>query len=411
MRPPVHQLEYFVAVAEEQQFTRAAERLHIAQPSVSAQVRQLERSLGTALFHRGPGPVTLTGAGRAILPLARRVLSDLGELIDVIDELDALKRGHVAIGATPSLSATLLPSVLGGFRRRYPGVRLTVTEQGSLHLVDGLEAGVLDVALAILPLKRPTLESLPLATEELVVVTSQGHDLAHRRAVAIADLRDVPLVMFRDGYDLRTSTLAAFSQVGLEPHIAVEGGEMAGVLALVAEGVGAAVVPSIVAIDPRLHVSRIRTPKLTRTIGLVRRQDREPLRAAATLFGEITKSLEDSGWARACSDGPPAPPSSLSVSLRRRRIVRPEARHRLAQAMFWRDSSGRLASRPDVVRRCGYSRLRLPQLCSGSDDMSQASEVGGYPRRHVPPARRLARTRSAVGIVAISSARPRACSR
>ncbi|MHB8330413.1 MAG: LysR family transcriptional regulator [Acidimicrobiales bacterium] len=296
MRPPAHQLEYFVAVAEEKQFTRAAERLHIAQPSVSAQIRQLERFLGTPLFHRGPGPVTLTDAGQAILPLARRVLSELGEVVDVIDDLDALRRGHVAIGATPSLSATLLPSVLGRFRRRHPGVRLTMTEQGSLHLVDELESGVLDVALAILPLNRPTLESVSLATEELVVVTSHDHELAHRRSVGIADLRDVPMVMFRDGYDLRTSTLVAFSQLGLDPHIAVEGGEMAGVLALVAEGVGAAVVPSIVAIDPRLHVLRIRTPRLTRTIGLVRRQDREPSRAAAALFAEITKSLEDSGW-------------------------------------------------------------------------------------------------------------------
>ncbi|MHB8328575.1 MAG: LysR family transcriptional regulator substrate-binding protein [Acidimicrobiales bacterium] len=95
------------------------------------------------------------------------------------------------------------------------GPRASRATQGSPHLVDGLESGVL--ALAILPLNRPTLESVTLATEELVVVTSHDHPLAHRRSVEIADLRDVPMVMFRDGYDLRTATLAAFGQLGLEP--------------------------------------------------------------------------------------------------------------------------------------------------------------------------------------------------
>src|SRR5580698_2625048 len=101
MRPPAHQLEYFVAVAEEGQFTRAAERLHVAQPSISAQIRRLEKTLGAPLFHRGPGPVTLTDAGQALLPLARRVLADLAEVVQGVADLESLQRGRVAIGATP----------------------------------------------------------------------------------------------------------------------------------------------------------------------------------------------------------------------------------------------------------------------------------------------------------------------
>jgi DNA-binding transcriptional LysR family regulator len=202
----------------------------------------------------------------------------------------------VAIGATPSLSATLLPSILGPFHSRYPGVGLTVTEQGSRPLVDGIESGALDLALAILPWHRPALQTVALAIEELVVVTALGHPLARRRRIDIAQLAQVPMVMFRDGYDLRTATLGAFRDVGLEPTVAVEGGELGSVLALVAAGVGAAIIPSIVAADPRLHALRLGAPTLTREIGLIRHVDRQPSRAADALGAGIVALLSEHGW-------------------------------------------------------------------------------------------------------------------
>jgi len=309
MRPPLHQLEYFVAVAEDRHFTRAAERLHVAQPSVSAQIRQLERTLGTQLFHRAPGKVTLTDAGELLLPLARRALADIEELVDGVTELDSLHRGRVAIGATPSLSTTLLPAALARFHQRHPGVALAVTEQGSRRLVHGLESGELDVALAILPLHQPLLESVTLAVEELVVVTSTHHPLAARRRIEIADLSEVPLVMFRDGYDLKTVTLSVCHEAGFDPVVALEGGEMDGVLALVGAGLGAAIVPSIVAsAHPDLHRLRVRSPSLRREIGLVHRGDRPLSRAAAALSSEIPDLLASRGW-------PSRPPPGLQLTV------------------------------------------------------------------------------------------------
>ncbi|MBV8461720.1 MAG: LysR family transcriptional regulator, partial [Acidimicrobiales bacterium] len=177
MLPSVAQLRFFLAVAEEGQFTRAADRLHVAQPSVSAQIRRLEGLLRTPLFHRGPGPVTLTDAGAALLPIARRIVGDLASIEDELAGLDELLRGHVAVGATPSLSATLLPSVLGRFHRLYPGVVIRVSEDGSPQLLEELHAGTLDLALAIAPVPAKGLASVPLAEEELVVVTTPDHPL------------------------------------------------------------------------------------------------------------------------------------------------------------------------------------------------------------------------------------------
>lgn len=297
MRPAIHQLEYFVAVAEEGQFTRAAARLHVAQPSVSAQVRQLELMLGTSLFHRGSGPVALTDAGEALLPLARRVLTDVGELVNEVAEVEGLRRGHVGIGATPSLSATLLPVALGRFHAAHPEVSIAVSEQGSTHLLMGLASCELDLALAVLPVHEQGIERTVLAIEELVVAIRTDHPLASRKRIGIRDLADIPLVMFRDGYDLRTTTLTAFGEAGLAPRIAVEGGEMGSVISLAAEGLGAAIIPSIVAItDSRLHVLRLERPSLTREISLVSRLDRRPSNAASALADEIIRSLTNHGW-------------------------------------------------------------------------------------------------------------------
>lgn len=304
----LHQLRYFVAVAEDRHFTRAASRLGVAQPSVSSQVRKLEAALGARLFDRGPGGVTLTQAGEVLLPLARRVLADLEEAADLVRELDSLGRGRLNIGATPSLSTVLLPAALARFHAAHPAVSVGLFEEGSGGLVARLESGEVELALVILPLRQPWLDTVPLASEELVLVAAPGHALAGRESLEVGELRQVPLVMFREGYDLRTSTFAACNGAGFDPLLATEGGEMDGVLALVAAGIGAAVVPSIVAArHPELRTVRFRPAELRRTIGLARRRDRSVSRAAAAFRAEVEALLTGPGW-------PGETPAGLTLS-------------------------------------------------------------------------------------------------
>src|SRR2546428_9179535 len=245
----LHQLRYFVAVAEERHFTKAARNLRVAQPSVSRAIRVLEEELGTPLFHRMKGNVALTPAGEIFLPWARRVLADVDGAAGEVRELADLRRGRLAVGATPSLTITLLPPALARFHRNFPGIALVLHEAGSRDLVRELEQGALDIALVILPMRHEILETTPLLREELVVAVAPHSPFAARKTIAIAELKGVPLVMFRDGYDLRAATLAACRRAGFEPVFALEGGGMGGVLRLAAAGVGVAVVPSLV-IDP-----------------------------------------------------------------------------------------------------------------------------------------------------------------
>src|SRR5438067_3097278 len=213
----IGQLRAFLAVAESRHFTRAARELGIAQPSVSAHVRRLEADVGAELFQRTKGKVSLTPAGETLLPFARRVIADVDAATAELREVGGLARGRITLGATPSLAATLLPPVLARFHAAYPGIELAMREAGSRDLVAALEEGTVDIALVILPVRGEALETQPLLREELVLAVARSHPLASRRTIAIGDLRNVPLVMFRERYDLHASTEASCRRWGQEP--------------------------------------------------------------------------------------------------------------------------------------------------------------------------------------------------
>ncbi len=280
----LQQLRYVVTVADERRFTRAAERLHVAQPSISAAVAALEHELGTPLFHRDRAEVTLTGAGEVFLPWARQVLADCEAGVDAVKDLLGLRRGRLTLGATPSLTTNLLPPVLADFHATHPGVEITVHEAGSGDLVDRLGKGEMDLAVVILPVDRPWVECQPLMDEELVLAVEASHPLAGRDCIGVRELEQVPLVMFKDGYDLREATLLACRQAGFTPVMAMQGLEMDGALALAAAGVAAAVVPaSVVDGKGSLRAVPFSDAVLKRTVGLASRRDR-PFSPAAQAF-------------------------------------------------------------------------------------------------------------------------------
>ncbi|MGG7574453.1 LysR family transcriptional regulator [Streptomyces sirii] len=293
----LQQLRYFTAVADTRHFTRAAEREHVAQPSLSQQIRSLERELGAELFHRARGHITLTDAGETLLPLARRILADTETARREVQEVAQLRRGRLRLGAPPSLCASLVPDVLSAFHATYPGVDLFVTEDGSQDLVRALADGELDLALIITPLpdQAPALATSDLLREELVVVSAPDRSAppgGRRTRIRVEDLRGRPLAMFRRGYDLREFTTAACRAAGFEPTFTVEGGEMDAVLGFVRAGLGIAVVPSMVAERSGLRVTRFATPGMHRVISVAHRGDVSPPRAARELERILRQRLE-----------------------------------------------------------------------------------------------------------------------
>jgi DNA-binding transcriptional LysR family regulator len=287
----LRQLEYVLAVADERSFTRAAARLHLAQPSLSRQVKLIERELGVPLFDRGPGQavVSLTSDGAALLPFIRRVVADAEATGAEARALRGMARGRLSVGATPSLITRVLAPALVEFHASHPGIELLVVEAGSRQLVPQLASGEVDLALVVLPVTDPLVATAPLFDDPLVLAVAPGHPLAGRHHVDVGDLHGLSLVMFREGYDLRSVTLAACRAAGAEPHLVSQGGEMDGVLAFVAAGLGAAVVPAIaLPSDHRVTAVPFTDPGIRRTVALAQRNDRALARPARALADQLT---------------------------------------------------------------------------------------------------------------------------
>ncbi|GAA2194303.1 LysR family transcriptional regulator [Micromonospora lupini] len=283
----LHQLRYFVAVAEVRHFTQAADIVGITQPSLSKQIHALETDLGAPLFERVRGNIALTAAGEVLLPLATRILADVETATREVQELVGLRRGRVRLGATPSLATSLAPPVLRRFRDAHPTVDLRVEEGGSQDLVRNLLRGDLDLALIIMPAQGadPGLRVDPILRESLVVASVEEVPTASPTGeLRITDLRDQPMVMFREGYDLRDATIQACREAGFEPTFAVDGGEMDAVLSFVEAGLGIALVPGIVlARRPGVRITPLAPPGVRRTIAVARRRDVVPTHAGREL--------------------------------------------------------------------------------------------------------------------------------
>jgi DNA-binding transcriptional LysR family regulator len=300
----MHQLTYFESVSRHLHFTRAAEELNVAQPSVSQQIRKLENELGAPLFHRMKRHVTLTEAGKTFLPHARAVLQRLEEARLEVQELSGLRKGTLAVGAPPSAGTHLLPRALASFSRRHPGIALSFREAGSRTLVSLLEEGELDLAVVIQPIRHRALETEPLMEEELLLAVPRHHHLANGRPdqrVRLAQLRQEPFVLLREGaYDLRDQTLAACRRAGFDPLVALDGGEMDSMLRFVAAGIGLAILPEMVLsdVDPEDGLVALRRlqPRLTRSLVIARRRDRY-FSAAAREFTSVLVDAAGGGGA------------------------------------------------------------------------------------------------------------------
>lgn len=287
-------LRYFVTVAEERHFGRAAARLHMAQPPLSQQIRRLEADLGVELLSRTTRRVDLTAAGEAYLERARAILAAVDTAADEARRVAAGTVGHVTIGCVGSATYSLLPALSRRLAADLPGVEFSFRgEMLVADQLDALRAGTIDVALLRPPVADGSLTVRTLRAERLVVALPSGHALAARRRLRVADLAEADLIVHSAGrrsamYDV---VRRLFADAGEAPRIRHEVGETSTLVTLVAGGLGVAVVPepvSALALAGVAYVPLVR-PAVTVELAVAHRTDRTepPLLRTLEVLGEL----------------------------------------------------------------------------------------------------------------------------
>ncbi len=239
-------LRYFVTVAEELHFGRAAEKLHMSQPPLSMQIQALEKELGVTLLNRTQRHVSLTQAGHTLLQEARQILSRVDQAVSMARRAGRGEIGELAIGFISVADYNILPIVLREFRRRYPLVNLTLRELTSDAQVEDLVSGRIDVGLMLPPISAPALESVSILREPLIAALPQRHPLARRAGkISLSSLADAPFILFprHMAPGLYDDVVSFCRAAGFSPRVEQEAIQMQTIVSLVSAELGVALIP------------------------------------------------------------------------------------------------------------------------------------------------------------------------
>lgn len=248
MRPELElrHLWYFLAVAEELSFSRAAARVGIAQPPLSQQIQKLEALLGCALFDRGGRRVRLTSAGTLLVTEARRILADAEHATQLLRRAGRGETGTLTIGFWPSTLFSPLPAAIRLYRERFPGVAVRLREVFPPDHVEALRAGVIDLAILREPAPVDGIAEVPVLVEPFVAVVPADHRLARRRVIAVSVLADEPFVLFprETAPGLHSKLLDLCRAAGFEPRVLQEAEAWHTIISLVEAGIGVSLIPA-----------------------------------------------------------------------------------------------------------------------------------------------------------------------
>ena len=286
MNMTLRQVRAFVVVARFSSFTRAADLLHLTQPALTVQIRQLEQALGVKLFDRSTRAVELTRTGRELLPVLERLLGEFDAVVVSTREMAAMRYGTVRMAALPSVAATVLPPLIARFKQRHPHIRITVRDSVGERINAMVREEIVDFGIGSDVEPDAELETVPLFEDEMRAVVPASHPLGKQTEVMLDRLIEEPLILMDTGSSVRSLVDRAFADRG---HLAVPAYEvtyMSTAIGLVRAGLGITILPSTaieLRLDPNIRSPCIREPVLRRSITLVLKVGRSLPPAAEAL--------------------------------------------------------------------------------------------------------------------------------
>lgn len=242
------QLQYALQIAAEKNFSRAAEKLHIAQPSLSQQLSKLEKEIGVMLFQRSTNSVELTHAGSVFIEKAQKILDMTSQLKKEMDDISQMRRGKLVVGSLPITGSHILPLVLPVFQAQYPEIEIVLVEEPTAVLEKLTSNGQTDIALLTIPFQEPSLAYQTLIEEEIKLAVPSQHSFAdYRQPIAIEQLKDQPFIVLKKGQGFRQIAFELCERAGFQPRIVFESSNIETVQSLVATGMGVAFIPNMIA--------------------------------------------------------------------------------------------------------------------------------------------------------------------
>jgi DNA-binding transcriptional LysR family regulator len=293
----MHQLRYFVAVAHAGNFSRAAERCFVSQPSLSQQIKKLEKDLDQRLFDRLGRKAVLTDAGRLLLDRATAILAAVDDAEQRLKDFDQLEGGCLAIGAIPTVAPYLFPATLKRFLPLCPRVDLTVHEDLTRHLLEAVAGGELDLALVALPVADDRLAAEALHTEPLLLALPPRHRLLRHKSITVEALQAERLIVLDEMHCLGEQVLSFCNEKGCH-RIACRSTQLSTVQHLIAMGQGVSILPAMATRQerhPRLAYRELPAPQRTRTLAAVWHKHRYHSVAAERFLGQLKAVLAGLG--------------------------------------------------------------------------------------------------------------------
>jgi len=269
----LRQLEYFQMVCRLNNMTRAAERLHVAQPAISVAIQKLESEMGVQLFERSQKQFTLTAEGRIFLERTEDLLHRSQDMLLEMSEYRQLKKGAVKLGVPPMIGCYLFPRIFAGFKQLYPTLDLTVVEEGSLAVRSLLEKDELDLGIVITSHATSMLTIQPITTGEILLCLAPSHPFAQQSTVDFAQLKNEAFILLKEDTYHRQLILQECQKHGFQPNIVLSSSQIETIRGLVAKGVGLSfLLDTIARRDNQMHCLSLSEP-LTIEIGLAWKKD------------------------------------------------------------------------------------------------------------------------------------------
>ncbi|MCQ6560267.1 LysR family transcriptional regulator [Paenibacillus mendelii] len=249
----IRHLQYIAEIVRRNSFTKAAEALHITQPTISKMIKNLENELNLELFIRDGKQIKLTDAGKAIHSYAGPILQLFDHLQAEINDLTYLKKGNVRVGLPPMAGSRFFPGVIKSFQDRYPGIALTLVEDGARKVEESVAEGILDVGVVLWPVDEELFDSFPLVEDRLKVILHPSHRLASQQQLTLAELAEERFILFNSEFALHSRIIKECISSGFDPHIVYESSQWDFIGEMVAENLGIAMLPSRIcdALDPK----------------------------------------------------------------------------------------------------------------------------------------------------------------